>query len=64
MKLVAINDKGQKRVQDPVKHLGWSIHLLTIYAKGSISDIWQGSKYASEVGNIPLFSLKIPMNNS
>ena len=45
----------QKRIQNPVKHLRWSIlqkifrdfYLLTIFTKQSISSVWQGSEYAS-----------------
>ena len=41
----------QKHITSPVKHQRWSFLQkqlpLTIFAKASILDFWQGSKYAS-----------------
>ena len=45
----------ERHIENVVKHLRWSFFAetvkgvmpLTIFAKGSIPDIWQGSKYAS-----------------
>ena len=44
----------QMHIENPVKHLRWSLkqkvngfYLLTISAKHSILDVWQGSDYAS-----------------
>ena len=34
-------------IQNSVKHLGWSFHLSTIFAKNSILDVWLYSEYAS-----------------
>ena len=47
----------QRSIQNPVKHLRWSVlqkivnglKLLIIFAKRSILDVWQGSKYTSTV---------------
>ena len=35
----------QKRFQNPVKHLSWSVLLLPVFAKHSILDVWKGTKY-------------------
>ena len=38
-------------IQNPVKHLRWSVLLqpLTIFAKGSVLDVLQSSRYASGI---------------
>ena len=38
---------NQRHIQSPVTHLRWSFQPLTILAKTSILDVWQGSEYAS-----------------
>ena len=40
----------QRRIQNPVKHLRWSVLELkaVIFAKLSILNVWQGSECASE----------------
>ena len=44
----------RRRIQNPVKYLKWSFlrnsqwhQSLTIFGKGSVLDIWQGSEYVS-----------------
>ena len=42
-------DEGQRSIQNNDKHLRWSIQPLTISAKRSILDVWQGATYISGV---------------
>ena len=38
-----VNKELQKRVWNAAKHLQWSL-----FAKSSVTDVWLGSKYASQ----------------
>ena len=44
-----VNEHSQIHIQNPFKHLRWSIlqKKATIFAKCSILDVWQGSEYTS-----------------
>ena len=61
------NRIGQRRIQNPVKHLKWSVlqkivngfQLLTIFAKHSILDVWQGFKTVSVISSAPLTNQNI-----
>ena len=61
--MLSLGRRAQKRIQNPVKHLRWSVlqKPLIIFAKSSILGVWKAFEYASGVAVRGCESLRVPL---